>query len=154
MNNPLRVVAYLAGGGLLLTWIDPGHGILRYALLLLLILGAACVEHLLQRRRTARADPRNVVSLSAFRRQQQRRHGGHPGRERRVLKPVYHLAYFGEVNELLGILRAEGLNPVMVTQNQGERSAPTYEIRLPENELQPGRPLIESYQLQSAQHPS
>lgn len=154
MSFPLRILVYLAGGGLLLTWIDPPGGLMRYGLLLVLILAFAVVDHLLQRKRAALAHRHNVVSLGAYRRQKQRRSGGTPGRERRVLKPVFHSAHFAEVDALLGVLRGEGLHPVMVTQNQEEPNRAAYEIRLPEGELKPAQPLIEQYLLRSAQHPS
>jgi len=154
MSFSLRVVVYLAGGGLLMTWIDPPHGLIRYGLLLALILGFAYVDHLLRRRRLSLAQRTNVVSLGQYRKQKQRRHGGETGRERRVLRPVYHSVHFTEVDGLLAMLRAEGLHPMMVTHSREEPNRVQYEVRLPDAEIEAAQPLIERYLMKSAQPPS
>ena len=76
-------------------------------------------------------------------------------RERKVLRPAYSSAYYSDVDALLEILRAEGMNPMMVTQNRsGSRSSSLYMIMLSEKELRRAKHLIDLYVVQSAKTPS
>ncbi|HKI96841.1 MAG TPA: hypothetical protein VKB51_00070 [bacterium] len=151
----LRIALYVGGGGLIITWINPPAGLIQYALIGLLIVGAAYLDAWLFRPDSARSKP-NVVSLASLRRSRNRQqHGGGLGRERRVLQTVYSSAYQGEVDELLGLLRSEGLNPMMVSQSarRGE-AGHVYEVRLPDKEVPKARPLIQFFLLKSAKTPS
>ena len=152
----LRIAIYIGGGGLIITWIDPTPGFAQYGLILLLIVGAAYLDLWLFRPRLPRNADHNVVSLASLRQSRNRHPGlGGLGRERRVLQTVYSTGYQPEVDELLGLLRSEGLNPMMVSQSarRGD-SGHVYEVRLPEKEVPRARPLIQFFLLKSAKSPS
>lgn len=157
MSAPFHKIGmYLICGGLLLTWIDPPAGFTGYVLIVGLILCFAYLDILLAKRNRQTGNDPKVVSMGAFRAQNQRSSGPSPGgRERRVLRPAYTSAYYAEVDALLQILRGEGLNPMMVTQNRsGSRSSPIYMIMLSEKELRRAKPMIDLYVMQSAKTPS
>lgn len=151
----LRIALYVGGGGLIITWINPPSGLTQYALILALIIGAAYLDAWLFRPQ-GRRSAHNVVSLASLRQSRNRRQSGAGlARERRVLHTVYTSAYQGEVDELLGLLRSEGLNPIMVSQaaRRGDASH-VYEVRLPEREVPKAKPLIQFFLLKSAKTPS
>jgi hypothetical protein len=151
----LRIALYIGGGGLVITWLDPPAGIVRYGLILLLIVAAAYLDAWLFRGQAERPEA-NVVSLASLRQSRNRRQAGLGlGRERRVLQTVFSSRFQGEVDELLGLLRAEGLNPMMVSQRprQGEAEH-RYEVRLPEKEVPKAKPLIQFFLLKTAKTPS
>jgi hypothetical protein len=151
----LRIALYIGGGGLIITWIAPPAGIAQYGLILVLIVAAAYLDAWLVRPHAARPG-RNVVSLATLRQSRIRRQaGGGLGRERRVLQTVFSSPFHGDVDELLGLLRSEGLNPMMVSQSAGRGNADRlYEVRLPEKEVPKARPLIQFFLLKSAKTPS
>lgn len=153
----LRAFIYLVAGALLVTWVSPPPGLLRYALIIGLILGAAFVDHWLRGRgRQGRSAATNVVSLLGHRRPRGRAAGGlSPFRERRGLRVVYSSAVQADADELLELLRTEGLRPIMVSQNTTFRqSPPQFEIRLPEHEARKARSLIEMFKLQAHHRPN
>lgn len=154
----LRIAIYIGGGGLIITWIDPPSGLLQYALVGLLIVGAAYLDAWLFRPSGAASagKGKNVISLAALRQSRNRRQaGGGMGRERRVLQTVFSSGYQNEVDELLGLLRAEGLNPMMVSQStRREGNGHVYQVRLPEKEVPRAKPLIQFFLLKSAKSPS
>lgn len=152
----LRIALYIGGGGLIITWIDPPAGLVQYLLIGVLILGAAYLDTLLFRPRTRRREESNIVSLATLRQsRKQRQAAGGQGRERRVLQTVYSTALRSEVDELLGLLRSEGLNPMMVSQAaRREGNGHVYDVRLPEKEVPRARPLIQFFLLKSARSPS
>ena len=151
-----KISLYLVSGGLLLTWIDPPAGITGYVLIVGLILGFAYLDIFLSRRSSGKSNDPKVVSMGEFR-ARQHQGGGFTGgnRERRVLIPAYSSAYLSDVDALMQILRSEGMNPMMVTQNRsGSKSAPHYMIMLPEKEHRQAKPLIDLYLVQTAKTPS
>ncbi len=151
----LRIALYVGGGGLIITWLDPPAGLAQYALILLFIVAAAYVDAWLFRQREPRSG-QNVVSLASLRQSRSRRTaGGGLGHERRVLQMVFSSGFQPEVDELLGLLRSEGLNPIMVSQASlhGE-AGHRYEVRLPEREVPKARPLVQFFLLKSARTPS
>jgi hypothetical protein len=152
----LRIALYIGGGGLIFTWIDPPAGFTRYVLILVLIVAAAYLDLWLFRPRAGRSSERNVVSLAALRQSRNRRQvGGGLGRERRVLQTVYRTPLHAEVDELLALLRSEGLNPMMVSQSvRREGNGHLYEVRLPEKEVPRAKPVIQFFQLKTAKTPS
>lgn len=151
-----RIALYLTGGGLLLVWLDPPAGIMQYILIAGLILAFAYLDSFIARRSRVAGNNPKVISMGAFRARQKHRAGtAAAGRERRVLRPAYSSAYHSEVDALLQILRSDGLNPMMVTQNRsGAMASPVYMIMLPEKELRQAKPLIDLYVVQSAKAPS
>lgn len=156
MNAPgNRITAYLLGGGLLLTWLNPPEGLVGYLIVGALIIAFAYLDALLAGR-SGRAGGDKVVSLKAFKaRQKTRAEGGTGGRERRVLRPVYSSTFRGDVESLLQVLRAEGMNPMMVTQNRGgAKNSPFYMVMLPEKDVARAKPLIDLYTMPSARRPS
>ncbi len=157
MNAPLqRIGLYLVGGGLLLTWLQPPDGVVGTLLIIAIIVVFAYVDAMLLRRAASSTGHPKVISMGAFRaRQNSRSSTGAGTRERRVLRPVYNSAYHSDVDSLLRILRAEGLNPMMVTHNRsGARNGPLYMIMLPEKEIRRAKPIIDMYVVQSAKTPS
>lgn len=151
MKLPVRMLCYLVGGALLLAWVDPPPGLLTFALVASIIVGAALLDHYLTRPRTAApAEGPNVVNLLG-RRQHRARRAQNSGRERRVLYKVFSSGYQSEVNTLLRMLRAKGMNPMMVLQHVGSgRGEPVYEVRLPEGEVPHARPVIQIFLMHSA----
>ena len=155
MNAPWsRIFAYPVGGGLFLTWFEPPDGALRFFLIGGMIIAFGYLDGILTRR-AASSNGGRVVSLRAFRARQKKRSGSAGARERRILRPVFSSAYHGEVETLLQLLRAEGMSPMMVTQNRKEtRDSPFYMVMLPESEIERARPLINRYAAETAKRPS
>ncbi len=156
MRLLVRFIVYLGGGGLILIWIEPPLGIGRHLLILVLVVGFAYLDRWLFRMSAAPSDPGNVVSLNAVRQSKNLRQGqGGAVRERKIFQTVYTSGLFQEVDTLLSLLRAEGLNPMMISQKtaKGEGEA-VYEVRLPEKELARAKPLIQFFLVKSAKNPS
>ncbi|MCZ6472868.1 MAG: hypothetical protein O7A08_11985 [SAR324 cluster bacterium] len=151
-----RIGLYLAGGGLLLTWLQLPEGVLGVLTIIAMIVVFAYVDTLLRRHPAPPINHPKVVSMGAFRARQSSRSAGAMGpRERKVLRPVYNSIYYGDVDSLLQILRAEGLNPMMVTNNSsGAKNGPLYMIMLPDREIRRAKPLIDVYVVQTAKTPS
>jgi hypothetical protein len=144
MAFALRLAFYVAGGGLLLAWINPPPGLLEYALLLATIVAAAYLDEGLTQSPRSRGQPSGVVRMGGFRSRRNRRPGPARGKgDRPPLRPLYSTSRQTEVEGLLAVLRAKGLNPIMVTQKRaGGEAALSYEVRLPENELKWGQPIL------------
>ena len=155
MNSPWsRICAYLVGGGLFLTWVEPPYGAFRLALIGVLIVAFGYLDGFLNRR-SVPSDAGRVVSMQAFRAGRKKGTGNAGNRERRMLRPVFSSAYHGEVETLLRMLRAEGLRPMMVTQNRKESpDSPFYMVMLPDDELERALPLINRYEAEAAKRPS
>lgn len=151
-----RFIVYLGGGGLILNWLDPPQGIGLHLLILALVVGFAYLDRWLFRVGSPPIDQGNVVSLNAARQSRKLRQGqGGAARERKIFQTVYTSGLRSEVDTLLSLLRAEGLNPMMVSQQtaKGEGEA-VYEVRLPEKELARAKPLIQFFLVKSAKTPS
>ncbi len=60
------------------------------------------------------------------------------------------------MDELLHLLRAEGLRPMMVSHRTGEGAGQghQYDVRLPEGEANKARPVVQFFLLKSAKQPS
>ena len=156
MNAPWnRTFAYLFGGGLVLTWLEPTDGAFRVLAIGGLIVAMAYLDGFLGHGASAPGDGR-VVSLKAYRaRRKARAENGTASRGRRILRPVFSSAYHRDVETLLQVLRAEGMNPMMVTQNRsGSKNAHFYLVMLPEGEVERAKPLIALYGADSAKKPS
>jgi hypothetical protein len=156
MKPWFRIAMYIGGGGLLVTLADPPGGFAQFALVLLVIVGAAYTDHWLTRKRPQNWMGGNVISMDSVRQSRRKRHASQAAvREKRVFQPVYSSAFHQEVQELLDLLRSEGLNPVMVSQrpSRGE-SSPIYEVRLPAKEVSKAKPLVQFFQVKSAKTPS
>lgn len=150
-----KICVYLICGGLLLTWIDPPAGFTGYVLIVGMILAFAYLDIYFSRRYRQTSNDPKIVSMGAYRAKHSRGGGMPAGRERQVLRPAYSTAYHSDVDALLQILRSEGMNPMMVTQNRGgARSSPLFIVMLPERELRRAKPLIDLYVIQSAKAPS
>jgi hypothetical protein len=156
MNAPWnRIFFYLLGGGLLLTWLAPPEGLFRLLFIAGLILAFAYLDALLSRRASSSTGGK-VVSLGAFKaKQKSRTEGSGIGRERRGLRPVYSSVFRSDVESLLEVLRAEGMNPMMVTQNRGgAKNLPFYMVMLQEKDAAQAKPIIDLYAIPSAKKPS
>lgn len=140
----------------MLVWIDPPGGFAQYALILLLIVGSAYVDLWFFSQRKTKWPGKNVVSLEKARQSRNRRQNPSAGnRERRILHTVYSSGFHPEVDELLNLLRAEGLNPIMVSAGSSQSEAgPVYEVRLSEKEAVKAKPLIQFFLVKSAKTPS
>ena len=152
----VRIIIYLGGGGLILNWVEPPQGVGLHLLILALIVGFAYLDRWLFRMGSAPIDHCNVVSLNAARQSRKLRQGqGGNVRERKIFQTVYTSGLYQEVETLLSLLRAEGLNPMMVSRQaaKGEGEA-VYEVRLPEKELAKAGPLIQFFLVKSAKNPS
>ena len=156
MRLLVRFIVYLGGGGLILIWVQPPQGIGQHLLVLALVVGFAYLDRWLFRMGTGHIDHGNVVSLNAVRQSRNLRQGqGGAVRERKIFQTVYTSGLYQDVDTLLSLLRAEGLNPMMISQQtaKGEGDA-VYEVRLPEKELARARPLIQFFLVRSAKNPS
>ena len=152
----LRAFIYLGGGGLIILWIDPPRGLGQHLVILALIVGAAYLDHWLVRHRPSSRRGGNVVSMHEVRHSRHRRQGpGAVERERRVPQTVFTSRLRQEVDDLLTLLRSEGMNPMMVSQQsaQGDNGA-IYQVRLPEHELAKAKPLIQFFLVKTAKTPS
>lgn len=151
-----RFGLYLGGGGLVIMWIDPPRGLGQHLLILALIVGASYLDYWLFQSRPSYSKGGNIVSLADLRHARNRRQGtGGMSRERRVLQMVFSTRVQGEVEDLLDMLRAEGLNPMMVSQGGGMgQNGTVFEVRLPEKEVQKAKPLIQFFVVKSAKTPS
>jgi hypothetical protein len=107
-------------------------------------------------RRASSSTGGKVVSLGAFKaKQKSRTEGSGVGRERRGLRPVYSSVFRSDVESLLEVLRAEGMNPMMVTQNRGgAKNLPFYMVMLQEKDAAQAKPIIDLYAIPSAKKPS
>ena len=156
MRLLVRFIVYLGGGGLILIWVEPPRGVGMHLLILALVVGFAYLDRWLFRIGAAPSDEGNVVSLNAARQSRNQRQGqGGAVRERKIFQTVYTSGLYHEVETLLSLLRAEGFNPMMISQRtaKGESEA-VYQVRLPEKELARARPLIQFFLVKSAKHPS
>jgi hypothetical protein len=152
MRFALRLGGYVVGGGTLLAWANLPVGPARWVAILLYIVAAAYLDNLLTSRLGARTrrgavDSSGVVKLDAFR---AKRRGagahGHGRPERRPPRPLFDTPQQSEAEGLLAVLRAKGLNPIMVTgKTAGADSPVLYEVRLPEPELVRAKSLISQY---------
>ncbi len=156
MRLLLRFIVYLGGGGLILIWVEPPQGIGLHLLILALVVGFAYLDRWLFRKGVAPIDHGNVVSLNAVRQSRNLRQGkGGTVRERKIFQTVYTSGFYHEVDTLLSLLRAEGLNPMMISQKTAKGNGETvYEVRLPEKELARAKPLIQFFLVKSAKNPS
>jgi len=151
----IRIFIYLGGGGLVLHWVEPSPGIGLHLLILALVVGFAYLDRWLFRVGSAPVDQGNVVSLNAVRQSRnQRTSQGGATRGRRIFQTVYTGGLYKEVDTLLTLLRAEVLNPMMISQKtaQGEDEA-VYEVRLPQKEIARAKPLIQFFLVRSAKTP-
>lgn len=156
MKPWVRIAMYIGGGGLLATLADPPGGFAQFALVLLVIVGGAYTDRWLSRKRPPKWMGGNVISMDSVRQSHRKRHVGQAAvREKRVFQPVYSSAFHQDVQELLDLLRSEGLNPMMVSQrpSRGE-SSPIYEVCLPAKEVAKAKSLVQFFQVKSAKTPS
>jgi len=154
MKLSYRMGLYLLGGGALITWFNPTQGFLVFVLVIAVIIGSAYLDAYLRQARRAGLDPK-IVSLREWRSQHGRRAATPAGgRERRALRTVYTTALHADVEALLHMLRAEGMNPMMVSGPPDREQGDTlYQVRLPSQEVEPAKPLIRLFQMKYAKTP-
>ena len=150
----MRALVYLVSGSLLAMWIAPPQGIIRYGMIILMIVAAAYIDSWLRGWLKSGASPSNVVSL--FGHQQERKKPSSPrasSRERSGMKLVFASQALSEADELLHLLRNEGLHAVLVTRNAtGKQATLQFEIRLPQREAKRAQPLVELFKLRAAKN--
>lgn len=147
----MRALVYLLSGSLLAMWIAPPEGIVRYGMIILMIVAAAYIDSWLRGWLKSGASPSNVVSL--FGNQRGRKKPSSPwasSREQRGMTLVFASQAQSEADELLHLLRNEGLHAVLVTRNATETQATlNFEIRLPHREAKRAQPLVELFKLRA-----
>lgn len=151
-----RLAIYLVSGALLVMWVAPPEGLYRYALIVALIIVAAYLDAWSRGGRKSKPDRSNVVSLLGYRKHHPRPHPGPAGaRERRTMSPVFASYHQAESDELMQLLRGEGLRPVLVTAHAPDRSNRIrYEIRLAHHEAERAQALVKWFKLRAGKHPN
>ena len=150
-----RLLIYLVSGALLVMWIAPPEGLYRYGLIIALIIVAAYVDAWTRVGRKSSPDRSNVVSLLGYRKHHHRQGTAQQARERRSMTPVFSSQSQAEADELVQLLRGEGLRPVLVTAQSSERSFRIrYEIRLVHHEVERAQALVKWFKLRAGKHPN
>ena len=149
----LRGMTYLVAGALLAMWIDPPPGIMRYGLIVAIIVGAAFLDAQFRGRRRGGAVSAKVVSLFGRRSGAAQSSKQSGTRESRGMQLVFASPARSEADELLELLRGEGMRPVLASQNPMDRERSLqFEIRLPRAEAQRAQSTIELFKLRSTKH--
>ncbi len=151
MSPWMRIAGHLITGGLILTLIDPPDGIIKYGLIFAIIAGSAYLDRWLLQPRPAKLKGGNVVSLSSYRQSKERNTTSSPSfRERRSFEQIFTSGFHEDIDELLALLRSEGLNPMMVSKSHSNGdSEPVYQIHLPSHEISKARPILKFFQLKT-----
>ena len=150
-----RLAIYLVSGALLMMWIAPPEGLYRYGLIVAWIMVAAYVDAWTRGWRASPPERGNVVPMPGH-----RRAGHRPGgtlqalRERRSMALVFGTHSQTEADELAGLLRGEGLHPVVVTSQLPESPRTRFEILLPPREGERDQAMIKWFKLKAGKHPN
>ena len=154
MKRSHRFIIYIVGGGVLISWVLPPSGLLTLMLVLGWIFASAYLDAWLFAPVAPTADSPEA-SLSVLKAgNSQSRSFAKGARPRLTWVMVYGTHDRQDVEALLKILRAEGLNPIMLTERQDVSSDFLYGIRLPEKEVPRASPLVEMFQLRTFKKPS
>lgn len=149
-----RLVLYLFSGALFITWIAPPEGLSRYALIVALIIIGAYADAWSRGGREAAPDRANVVPMLGYRKHH-RASSTFQARERRSMAPVFSSHSQTEADELVHLLREEGLRPVLVTAHTSDRPHRIrFEIRLTHHEAERSQALVKWFRLKAERHPN
>jgi hypothetical protein len=141
MGYAIRMAVYVVGGGALLAWIEPSHGLIEIAAILALIGACAAADGLVAgtfgarkgnapARRPKSAARRGAGARSLARGAAEPREG-----ERRTPRPLFVSSDLEEAQALVVQLRERGLHPLLVTGRGAREDQPvSFEVRLPEPE--------------------
>lgn len=154
---PARIAIYLSAGAVLLVLLDPPRGWESVLLILGFIVGAAYIDGWVERILVAQRSrlPSNVISLSAYRDNNFRRRSPFRLRSRLRSKPVFKTSDRLRAEELFQALLAETLNPRIIQRHsQDKDDSQMFEVRLPENQVDSSRLILERFRLKSAKIPS
>ena len=146
MGYAMRMAVYVVGGGALLAWIQPRHGLVEIAAVLALIGACAAADAVLEgaRGRRQRGAPARKARSSA------RRAATRSG-EGRPPQPLFVTADLKEAEALAAQLRDRALHPLLVTRRGVREDDPVYfEVRLPEPERLRGGPIVSRFSARAA----
>jgi hypothetical protein len=150
-----RLAIYLVSGALLMMWIAPPEGLYRYGLIVAWIMVVAYVDAWTRGWRKSTPERGNVVQMPGHRRTAHRPGGTLQAlRERRSMALVFGALSQAEADELAGLLRAEGMHPVVVTSQFPGGSRTRFEIRLPPRETERAQAMIKWFKLKAGKHPN
>ncbi len=157
MKRVLQLALYPAAGGALLALADPPRGWLSTLLVLGYIVCAAYVDAWLGRAASPvrRHERGNVISIALYRNHKFRRGAPFRLRSRMNSKSVFQTPLRTRAEELFQALQTAGLHPRIV-QRQASDNGDTalYEVRLPEDQVEPARPIVQMFQFKAAHLPS
>ena len=150
MTYFLRMLVYVLGGGALLAWLQPSHGLVEGLAIVALIGVCAAVDslvagaalrqtkHAVRGRKAAPGQRRTAPSGPSSGWGQAR----NPA-EKRTLRLLFTTSSLEEAEALIAELRERKLHPMLATQRGGANEAAIgYEVRLPEVEWQRGHPVM------------
>jgi len=150
-----RLAIYLVSGALLMMWIAPPESLYRYGLIVAWIMVAAYVDAWTRGWRKSPPERGNVVQMPGHRRAVHRPGGTLQAlRERRSMALVFGAHSQAEAEELAGLLRGEGLHPVVVTSQIPDSSRIRFQIRLPPREAERAQAMIKWFRLKAGKHPN
>ena len=136
--TPTPTTARGGSGALLLHWISPPNGIGRILLILGFIIVSAYADAWLGQRTWPKKDKTSgkVVSLEAYRNHSFRTRGPFRHRGRIGTRSVFQSQQQDRAHEVSQAFLAEGLNPRVVQRHRSQDGGPpTFEVRLPEDEV-------------------
>ena len=146
-------MAYVLAGGALMAVVNPHGGILSWGLILLLILAFSYVDARWAGGLSGGGAQGKVVRLG--RPPEQSRIFFTPPKEKRVLVLAYSSGNPVVANDVIALLRKQGLAPVLVTENEASRpEGIRYNVLVPQQQAPKAQALIESVRQQKSEAPS
>lgn len=158
MGLPIRFALVLGSGAALFLWFRPPEGIGGILLILGYIIVAAYADAWWCRRARgpSRPAPGNgkVVSLKAYRNHVFRRRGPYRHKHRPASRLVFQAGEQGAAHEVSQALLADGLSPRIIQRHDGVAGrAARFEVRLPEDQVERARHVIDRFRYRAAQFP-
>jgi len=148
-----QIGLYLGGGGLLLSWLNPPEGLGKVMMVGGVILLLALIHNMLNPGSAGMRVANEVASMKQYRTEKKKTaQEAEPTRDKNKLQSVFHTFSYDEVEQLVEIMRAKGLRPMMVTQSKtGDFGEPVYQIMLPEAEVKRGKALAKRFPVKTQQ---
>lgn len=147
MGYAIRMAVYVLGGGALLAWIQPRHGVIEIAAVLALIGVSAAADGLVEGTLGVgrRSEPARKQNPAA-------RRGAAGVGERRSARPLFITSDLEEAQALVAQLRERGLHPLLVTRRGAREDDPVqFEVRLPEPEQLRAGPIVSRFSARAAE---
>lgn len=155
ISPTLRILIYLVGWGVVLSWAGPGDGFARLVLILALIVVSAYLDSAFSAWARRGATQGKVVSLHAFRAKRNRKAGHSTGGRGHGMQAAFLSPRRAEAEGLCQTLRAEGLRPMIVTQTAPEgRGSAVFQVLVHDTELARAKPFIEGFRARTTNKPS